>query len=71
MDDLKSYCYTEDEMAEELGITKETLRQRIYAGKAHPPYQCPSRGVYWFPKELAVDWARKNLKVTHEVADAS
>lgn len=53
-------------MAKEMGITVETLRQRIYAGVNHPPFQCPARGVYWFPKELAVTWARTKLPVTHE-----
>jgi len=73
MDDFKSYCYGEMEMADILGITTETLRQRIYRGADHPPYQCPARGVYWFPKELFVIWAKKDLKVTYqkEVSNAS
>lgn len=71
MDDFKSYCYAEEEVAKFLGITTATLRQRIYSGKGHPPYQCPSRGVYWFPKELFIDWAKKKLPVNFEASNAS
>lgn len=71
MEDFASYSYSELEVADMLGITPETLRQRIYSGKNHPPYQCPSRGTYWFPKELFRDWAAKKVPIKYEASNAS
>jgi len=65
MDDFAAYCYSLDEMAKILNISIPRLKHRIYTRTRVPPFQSPGRGVYWFPKESFIEWA-KSLPVEQE-----
>jgi hypothetical protein len=47
--------YTEDEMAELLGIKKTTLKKNRYTGTNHPPYRQSGDRVF-YPKNEFNKW---------------
>jgi hypothetical protein len=51
--------YTEEEVAKLMGIAIGTLRNRLSAGKDHPP-MAPGRR---FPKDEFSKWEKRRLKV--------
>lgn len=76
MEEFKEYCYSLEEMQELLKgadgkpMARATLIRKCHTRSGCPPFICPRRGVYWFPKDLFADWLRK-LKVRYGVKDAS
>lgn len=58
--------YTEEEVAEVMGITVSRLRSRRTEGRDHPPAVKIGRTVY-FPKKEADAWLKKR-PVQREIA---
>lgn len=54
-------AYTLTEMAQMLGITVRTLRNRCYSGVNHPPYDNLTTERP-FPREAYNRWRESNLK---------
>lgn len=47
--------YTENEMAEMLGLKKATLQNKRYLGAGHPPYK-RINGLVLYPVKEVEDW---------------
>jgi len=62
-DELFEDYYFEDQVARLMVIKVSTLRNKISAGKDHPPFVGRGKGKR-FPKDEFHKWERKNL--THQ-----
>lgn len=67
--EIAEYAYTAEEVAELLGLKMSTLMLRLYRRSNCPPFQKLGRGFYVFPKELFMEWLRRQ-PVSFEVKDA-
>jgi hypothetical protein len=56
MDSFFDEYFTFEQMAQIMGLKPKGLRNRISAGKNHPPYFRPSAGVFLFPKKDFAKW---------------
>lgn len=69
-EEMKEYCYSENEMAAILGGSKGALSPSTMRGRIHRKRNIPPSikvgPDYWFPKDLYADWLR-SLRPTFEV----
>lgn len=61
IEQFKANHFSEEEMAEILGITVKTLKNRVYTGTNHPPFfnTGPRR---WFPKDEFDKWMKDRIE---------